>query len=96
METMSAAIFKEDGKISVEDRPVPKILLPTDAIIKVQFAGVCGSFIPGHDFVGTIHAVGEDVKGFKSGEDAVVSAFSLTYILLPCYICLGFIHIPVW
>lgn len=75
MATMGAAIFKEDGKISVEDWPVSKILLPTDAIIKAQFAGVCGSFIPGHEFVGTIHAI---------GEDAVVSAFSLTYILLPC------------
>ncbi|KAJ5743393.1 hypothetical protein N7533_010495 [Penicillium manginii] len=79
METMRAAVFKEVGKIVVEDRPIPQIASPEDAIVKVKLAGVCGSdlhwyhFIPGHEFVGTVAAVGDGVKTVKPGDDVVVS-----------------------
>ncbi|KAL3465590.1 chaperonin 10-like protein [Aspergillus heterothallicus] len=89
MSTMRAVVFKDVGKIVVEDRPVPRIIEPTDAVLKVKVAGICGSdlhwfrghqqvevgFIPGHEFVGTVHAVGGSVKGFKVGDD-VVSPFT--------------------
>lgn len=55
---------------------------PTDALIQVSYAGICGSdlhiynkgmFIQnipetmGHEFVGVIRQVGDQVKGFAPG-----------------------------
>lgn len=40
---MRAVIFNGPWKIDVEDRPKPKLLEPTDAIVKVSLAGLCGS-----------------------------------------------------
>ncbi|KAL3462302.1 chaperonin 10-like protein [Aspergillus heterothallicus] len=85
METMRAVIFKDVGNIVVEDRPIPHITDPADAIIKVKLAGVCGrdlhwyrghqkvptNFIPGHEFVGTVISAGDDVKSFKVGDEIV-------------------------
>ncbi|KAJ5398600.1 hypothetical protein N7465_009089 [Penicillium sp. CMV-2018d] len=89
MATMRAVVFKEVGKIVVEDRPIPQITSPSDAIVKVQLAGICGSdlhwyrghqqiptdFIPGHEFVGTVVSVGDAVKTVKPGDD-IVSPFT--------------------
>jgi threonine dehydrogenase-like Zn-dependent dehydrogenase len=41
-ETMKAVIFKGPHKVAVEDRPVPKIQDPTDIIVKVKYAALCG------------------------------------------------------
>ena len=62
---MKAAVFKGPGSIVVEDRPVPDFVEPTDAIVRVVLACVCGSDlwfyrgIPdlshravGHEFIG--------------------------------------------
>lgn len=87
MDTMRAAVFKGVGKIVVEDRPIPQITEPSEAIIKVKLAGICGSdlhwyrghqdipadFIPGHEFVGTVVSVGDAVKIVKPGDEIVVS-----------------------
>ena len=40
---MKAAIFKGKGNIAVEERPKPTISEPTDAIVRVVLACVCGS-----------------------------------------------------
>jgi len=40
---MRAVIFKEPGEIEVVDRPNPVIKEPTDAVIRVVLACVCGS-----------------------------------------------------
>jgi threonine dehydrogenase-like Zn-dependent dehydrogenase len=41
-QTMRAVVFKEPGVIVVEDRLQPKIEKPTDAILKVRMAALCG------------------------------------------------------
>ncbi|KAE8368114.1 chaperonin 10-like protein [Aspergillus caelatus] len=98
MQNMRAVVFQGPGNIIVEDRAVPQILDPKDAIIKVKVAGVCGSdlhfyrghekvqanFIPGHEFVGSVHAIGADIKKLKVGDD-VVSPF--TTQCGNCYYC---------
>ncbi|EXL45955.1 hypothetical protein FOCG_11948 [Fusarium oxysporum f. sp. radicis-lycopersici 26381] len=89
--TMRAVVFKSPGRVVVEDRPMPRIQDPRDAIIKVKAAGLCGSdlhwfrgnqkmkvpgdFIPGHEVVGEVYEVGSAVKKFQTGE-SVVSSFS--------------------
>ncbi|CAG8894296.1 unnamed protein product [Penicillium egyptiacum] len=88
-QTMRAAVFRGVGKIGLEDRPRPQIQDDGDVILKVTAAALCGSdlhwyrghqniptgFIPGHEFVGSVHEVGRAAKGFKLG-DVAVATFS--------------------
>lgn len=84
--------FHGTGDIRVTDVPEPTIVAPTDAIVRVTLAAICGSdlhifnagtafgFVEGqrlgHEFIGTVEAVGSDVKGFAAG-DRVLSACSV-------------------
>lgn len=40
---MKAAVFLEPGKVETQDVPKPQLQKPTDAIIKIVRASVCGS-----------------------------------------------------
>ena len=40
--TMKAVVFKGTLEVKIEDRPVPKIVDPTDIIIKVKYSALCG------------------------------------------------------
>jgi threonine dehydrogenase-like Zn-dependent dehydrogenase len=42
-ETMRAVVFDGPFEVEVVDKPVPKILAPTDAILKVSATALCGS-----------------------------------------------------
>jgi threonine dehydrogenase-like Zn-dependent dehydrogenase len=85
---MRAAVFNEPRSISVADRRDPVIVEPTDAIVRVVLASVCGSdlwyyrgvspFEPGpigHEFVGVVEDVGADVSNTKKG-DFVIAPFA--------------------
>lgn len=83
---MRAVIFKGKHLVAVEDRPIPKIQEPTDVILKVRYAAICGSdlhfyrghqnisteFIVGHEFTGTIDKLGDAVTDLKVGDEVVV------------------------
>jgi threonine dehydrogenase-like Zn-dependent dehydrogenase len=92
-----AAIFNGPGDISVGERPDPVIADPTDAIVRVTLACVCGSDLwyyrgltphdlgaIGHEFIGIVDDVGADVRGIGPG-DFVVTPF--TYSDGTCAIC---------
>lgn len=81
--TMLAAVLKGPGRLEVEDVPIPT-LGATDVLVEVDRCGVCGSdlhmvlegwgqpgSIPGHEWNGTVAAVGSSVVRWKPG-DAVV------------------------
>jgi threonine dehydrogenase-like Zn-dependent dehydrogenase len=85
---MRAAIFQKPGHIEPGDRPDPTIAEPTDAIVRVVLACVCGSdlwyyrgdsdFAPGpigHEFVGVVEDVGADVTDVRKG-DFVIAPFA--------------------
>ncbi|KIX04245.1 uncharacterized protein Z518_07799 [Rhinocladiella mackenziei CBS 650.93] len=95
---MDAVIFNGPWKIDVEKRPKPTLSDPTDAIVKVTFAGICGSelhmyrghqktatgHIMGHEFVGYIEEIGSEVYNFKVGQK-VVCTFSP--VCMSCWFC---------
>lgn len=85
---MRTAIFKDKGTIEVEDRPKPAIIEPTDAVVRVVLACVCGSDLwfyrgisdhvegpVGHEFIGVVDEIGADVTGLDVG-DFVIAPFS--------------------
>jgi threonine dehydrogenase-like Zn-dependent dehydrogenase len=87
---MRAAIFNEPRSITTGDRPDPVIAEPTDAIVRVVLACVCGSdlwyyrgdspFEPGpigHEFIGVVEDVGADVGDIARG-DLVIAPFAFS------------------
>ena len=97
--TMKAAVYKENGIITLEDRPVPRLKDPQDAIIKVTLTTICSSDIHikngavpravpgtilGHEFVGIVEQTGEAVKKFKQGDRVAVNVETFCG---ECYFC---------
>ncbi len=86
---MKAAIFQGPWKIEVGERPDPTIKDPTDAVVRVVLACVCGSDLwyyrgetefpiggpIGHEFIGVVEQVGDEVRHVAKG-DFVVSPFA--------------------
>lgn len=72
--------------IRLEDRPVPEITDPADAVIKITAGCICGSDLwpyrgenpitpgstIGHEMVGVVEAVGEEVVSFRPGDFVIV------------------------
>src|SRR5215213_10786725 len=86
---MRATVMYEAGDVRVEDVPDAKILEPTDALIRVTRACICGSDLHpyhqmergesgtrmGHEAVGVVEDVGSRVTKIKKG-DLVVMPFA--------------------
>ncbi|HET9188693.1 MAG TPA: alcohol dehydrogenase catalytic domain-containing protein [Acidothermaceae bacterium] len=94
---MKAAIYGGARDISVGERPDPVLQAPTDAIVRVTLACVCGSDLwyyrglsahdlgaIGHEFIGIVDEVGADVRDLRPG-DLVVTPF--TYSDGTCALC---------
>jgi threonine dehydrogenase-like Zn-dependent dehydrogenase len=76
------------GDVRVENVPDARLVEPTDALVKVTRAAICGSDLwpyksmepdeagrrMGHEFLGVVEAVGSEVKTLEEG-DLVVSPF---------------------
>ncbi|GLV60105.1 IMP dehydrogenase [Dictyobacter sp. S3.2.2.5] len=85
---MKAALFKGKGAIEIAERPDPSIKEPTDAVVRVVLACVCGSDLwyyrgetdykrdtpIGHEFIGVVEEVGKDVHAIAKG-DLVIAPF---------------------
>ena len=86
---MRAVMMYGPGDVRVEDRQMPEIEEPTDAIIRVTATCICGSDLwpyrgleslqetpqpMGHEYIGVVEQVGGDVKKGKVG-DYVVGSF---------------------
>lgn len=85
---MRGVVLHGPGDVRVEDREDPQVVEPTDAVIKVTAACVCGSDLwpyrgledvpapapMGHEYVGVVEQVGDEVRDVKVG-DLVVGSF---------------------
>ena len=86
---MRAAVFEGPGNIRIQQVPDPEVELPTDAVVRVVAAGICGSDLwsyrgygqrmpgarIGHEFLGVVEDVGADVRTVRAG-DLVLSPFT--------------------
>src|SRR5947199_254694 len=85
---MCATIMYGAGDVRVEEVPDAHLIESTDALVRVTRAGICGSDLwpyksmeptdsgrpMGHEFIGIVDAVGDEVRTIKTG-DLVVSPF---------------------
>src|SRR5206468_10123506 len=83
-----ATLMYGAGDVRVENVPDAHLVEPTDALVRVTRAGICGSDLwpyksmeptesgsrMGHEFIGIVDAVGDEVRTIKTG-DLVVSPF---------------------
>lgn len=79
--------YRGPYRVRTEQKPMPEILHPQDAIVKVERACICGSdlhlyhgLVPdtrvgttfGHEFVGTVEEIGSGVDNLKPGDKVIV------------------------
>jgi len=86
---MRATVMYGAGDVRVENVPDARLVEPTDALLRVTRACICGSDLwpynqmeptahgrrMGHEFIGVLEAVGADVRTLKAG-DVVVAPFA--------------------
>lgn len=91
---MRCFVMKGIGKVGFAEKPIPTAG-PNDAVVKTTHALVCTSDVHtvkgaigdrnnltlGHEAVGMIHEVGDQVTSFKKGDLVAVNAIT------PCYKC---------
>ena len=87
---MKVAVLHGPEDVRFEDRPSPAILHPTDAVIRISAACVCGSDLwpyrgispvdkptpMGHEYCGIVEEVGPAVQLVKPGQFVVGSFFA--------------------
>ncbi|KAK5690013.1 hypothetical protein LTR97_012497 [Elasticomyces elasticus] len=89
--TMKAVLYQGNPyQMVVKDIPRPIIRAPTDAIIRVTTAAICGSdlhnyhglfstnntpYTMGHEAVGLVHEIGSKVTKYKVGDRVVIPDF---------------------
>jgi alcohol dehydrogenase len=79
---MRAVTFQAPGEVRVDERPEPEPPAADDAVVRVEATGICGSdlhiyhgrvkiepgFVIGHEYVGTVVAVGDAVRQVGVGD----------------------------
>ncbi|OKO92233.1 Alcohol dehydrogenase [Penicillium subrubescens] len=88
---MKALVYTSPGTIQVLDRPKPTIQAPTDAIVRLWHASICGTdlhilkgdvpsaqpgLVLGHEGVGVIETVGSAVQDLSVGDRVLISCMT--------------------
>jgi alcohol dehydrogenase len=88
---MKALVYHGPGRKSLEERPVPKLSAPADAVVKMTRTTICGTDlhilkgdvptcepgrILGHEGVGIVEQVGAAVSSFKPGDQVLISCIT--------------------
>ncbi|KAL2798380.1 chaperonin 10-like protein [Aspergillus keveii] len=88
---MKALVYTGPGTVEVQDRPKPTVQEPTDAVVRLLHASICGTdlhilkgdvptiqpgIVLGHEGVGVIDAVGQAVNGFQVGDRVLISCMT--------------------
>ncbi len=102
---MRGTVLYKPRDIRYEDVPDPKILKPTDAVIRLAATCVCGSDLwpyrgisevkqpmyMGHEYCGIVEEVGSEVRNVKPGQFVVGLVLPLRQHLpsLPVWLSVG-------
>lgn len=85
---MKALTYVEHGNFKLQEKEIPQILDPKDAIVRVTLSSICSSDIHikhgavpkavqgitvGHEMVGIVEATGSDVKNVAPGDRVTVN-----------------------
>ncbi|WP_455648052.1 zinc-binding alcohol dehydrogenase family protein [Lonepinella koalarum] len=96
---MKAVVVYKPFELEIADIEMPKIKNDTDVIIKVAFAGICGSdigiytggnslaqypIVIGHEFVGTVEKIGSAVTHVNVGDFVVSDIVNSCGNCYPC------------
>ncbi len=95
---MKAIVFKKEMSISLDELPAPTIQRPDDVVVRVHSTGICGTdrnillgrfparqgVVLGHESVGHVTAIGEQVTSLKVGDRVVVNP---TMYCGDCHFC---------
>ncbi|OLN90333.1 Alcohol dehydrogenase 5 [Colletotrichum chlorophyti] len=88
---MKALVYGGSKSVQLQDKPIPEISSPTDAIVKVTKTTICGTDlhirkgdvvtcqpgrILGHEGVGIVQKAGASVSHFKEGDRVLISCIS--------------------
>lgn len=88
---MKALVYHGPNKKTLEERPIPDIAAPTDAIVKILKTTICGTDlhilkgdvptcepgrILGHEGVGVVEKTGAGVTAFKKGDHVLISCIT--------------------
>jgi alcohol dehydrogenase len=96
---MKAFVYHGPNSMSFDEVPMPEILKPSDAIVRVTTSTICGTdkhirhggvpavkpgTIIGHEFCGEVVEIGSGVNKFKVGDRVAVSCITQC---MSCYYC---------
>lgn len=85
---MKAVVYQGNGKIGMEERPIPQLKSEKDALVKVTLTSICTSdlhirngtvpkavpgTILGHEFIGIVEKTGAQVKKVQVGQRVAVN-----------------------
>lgn len=88
---MKALVYTGLGKIEILERPKPTLQAPTDAVVRLMHASICGTdlhiilgdvptaqpgLVLGHEGVGVVEEVGSAVHNFEVGQRVVISCMT--------------------
>lgn len=86
---MKAVVFKDVGEICLEEVPNPTIQKQNDAIVRITASAICGTdlhivrgtmpgmrpgTILGHEGVGVVEEIGNNIRNFEMGDRVVIAS----------------------
>ncbi|KAJ5325142.1 uncharacterized protein N7506_008244 [Penicillium brevicompactum] len=89
--SMKALVYTGPGTVELLDRPKPTVQIPTDAVVRLLHASICGTdlhiikgdvpniqpgLVLGHEGVGIVEALGSAVHAFAVGERVLISCMT--------------------
>jgi len=97
MVTMKAAIYVEPGRIELTEKPVPSVG-PNDALLRITTTTICGTDVHimkgeypvkrgltiGHEPVGIIVELGDNVQGYHAGQRVIAGAICPGFTSYAC------------
>lgn len=86
---MRVPIFRGNGGLDYEERPVPQPQAPQDVLVKIEACGICGTdlnilavppahkantgIVIGHEGIGIVEKIGAGVAGLQPGDRVVIA-----------------------